>query len=180
MTVIFGARGGDGRALSRPLLRRAVQLIWGWEEVPELMRSPRGKPYFSGWADRWLSLSHSGGLALCALSDAGRVGVDIELVRPHRPGLPAFALSGEELACFDGSWEDFTRLWTRKESWCKKEDLPLYPPHRVERPEGCFQRDYAGIDWRACVCCEDTPPEEICWLSPEEVEGAVGVRERET
>lgn len=163
MTIIFGARGENGRALSRPLLRAAARRTWGWEELPSLVTSPRGKPLFEGRSDRWLSLSHSGGYALCALSDAP-VGVDIEVVRAHRPGLPAYALSEAELAAFDGSWEDFARLWTLKESWCKREDSPLCPPRRVAVPPPCPYASYAGPDWRAAVCCHDNPPSEIVWL----------------
>ncbi len=34
--------------------------------------------------------------------------VDIEVVRPHQAGLPAYVPGEEELAAFDGSWEDFS------------------------------------------------------------------------
>ena len=111
MTVIYGAAGDDGRRLARPLLEEAVKLCWGWDALPPVQRSPRGKPLFQGLDDRWFSLSHSGGLALCALS-LRPVGVDVELIRPRRAGLPAYVLSPEELARFDGSWADFYRLWT--------------------------------------------------------------------
>lgn len=164
MTVIYGAAGEDGRALSRPLLRAGVRLAWGWTDCPALTRSPRGKPEFAGKPGHWLSLSHSGGYALCALSDSGPVGVDIEVVRPRRAGLPAYVLSPEELARFDGSREDFARLWTLKESWCKQEDVPLYPPRKVAAPPPCPHRSYAGPDWRAAVCCCDSPPEAVLWL----------------
>lgn len=164
MTVIYGARGADGQELSRPLLTEAVRLCWGWEALPSIQRSPRGKPLFAGLDGRWFSLSHSGGLALCALSDRP-VGVDVELVRPRRPGLPAYALSEAELAAFDGNWEDFYRLWTLKESWCKREDSPLFPPRRVAAPPPCPHKSYAGESWRGAVCCWDKPPEDIIWLS---------------
>ena len=111
MTVIYGVSGGDGRALAWPLLSYAVRDAWGMERLPTVKRSPRGKPLFAELPDRWFSLSHSGGLALCALSGSP-VGVDVELVRPRRPGLPAYALSKTEFAAFDGSWEDFYRIWT--------------------------------------------------------------------
>ncbi len=170
MTVIFGVKGADGRQLAHPLLNRAAALLWGWTRPPELERSPRGKPYFAGRPDRWLSLSHSGGYALCALSEDGEVGVDIEVVRPHRPELPAYALTEAEQRAFDGSWEEFTRLWTRKESWCKQTDRPLYPPRQAVVPEDCVCKTYQGPDWRAAVCCCGQPPEEIRWLSLRELE----------
>lgn len=164
MTVIYGIGGADGRALSRPLLAAAVELCWGWSEMPELSFSARGKPEFAGRTGHWLSLSHSGGYALCALSDDGPVGVDIEVVRPHRKRLPDYAFSENELASFDGSWEEFARIWTLKESWCKREDTPLFPPRNVETPPPCPHASYAGADWRAAVCCGGETPDEIIWL----------------
>lgn len=163
MTVIYGMRGEDGRLLSRLLLERAVRLTWGWENLPPVETSARGKPFFPDFPQHWFSLSHSGGYALCALSDAGPVGVDIEVVRPHREGLPQYAFTEEELAEFDGSWEDFARLWTRKESRCKMLDSPLYPPRKAAVPD-CPCGSYAGDGWRAAVCCSDEPPEAMIWL----------------
>lgn len=164
MTAIYGVRGEDGRTLSRRLLARAVSLTWGWNELPRIDTSSRGKPYFPDYPQCWFSLSHSGGIALCALSDAGPVGVDVELVRPHREGLPQYAFSPEELVDFDGSWEDFARLWTVKESWCKRQDIPLFPPRKAGLPD-CPCGSYAGEDWRGAVCCCDQPPEDIIWLN---------------
>lgn len=164
MTRIYGRSGEDGKKIAYPLLEAAVRLCWGWDALPEITRSEGGKPGFSGVEGHWFSISHSGGLALCALSDGGAVGVDVERVRPRREGLPRYALSDEEFARFDGSWEDFCRMWTLKESWCKREDIPLYPPRRLEMPPPCPHASYAGDGWRAAVCCTDRPPEEILWI----------------
>lgn len=164
MTVVYGRRGEDGKKLVYPLLVEAVRLAWGWEKLPAVARSGRGKPYFSDWPERWFSLSHSGGLALCALSDDGPVGVDIERVAPRREGLFRYALSPAERADFGGSWEDFYRLWTLKESWCKREDVPLYPPRRLTMPPPCPHGSYGGADWRAAVCCSGRAPGQILWL----------------
>ena len=164
MTQVYGAAGEDGRLLAWPLLAAAVGLCWGWAALPPVERSPRGKPLFAGDGGHWFSLSHSGGLALCSLSDAP-VGVDVEVVRPRRAGLPGYTLSGAELEEFDGSWEDFYRLWTRKESWCKREDAPLYPPREAVPPPGCCA-GFAGAGWRGAVCCHGAPPEGVVWLSP--------------
>ncbi len=168
MTWLFGMQGEDGKRLSRPLLRRAAALAWGWRALPELARSGRGKPYFWHWPERWFSLSHSGGLTLCALSDDGPVGVDVEVERPRRPGLMAYALSPAEQAACRGDWGEFYRLWTLKESWCKREDSPLYPPREVVTPPPCPHRSYTGPGWRGAVCCSGTPPEDVLWMEPEE------------
>ncbi len=163
MTAIYGTRGEDGRVLAWRLLERAVQVHWGWGGLPPVERSARGKPFFPGRPEHWFSLSHSGGLALCALSDAP-VGVDVELVRPRRAELPRRVLSERELARFDGSWEDFYRVWTLKESWCKREDIPLYPPRKVETPPPCPHGSCSGEGWRAAVCCHGEPPRRVVWL----------------
>ena len=168
VTVIYGVKGAEGKTLDWPLLELAVREHWGWTALPPVERSSRGKPRFTGMSDRWFSLSHSGGIALCALSSAP-VGVDVELVRPRRAGLPAYALSEAQRAGFDGTWEDFYRLWTLKESWCKREDTPLFPPREVPVPPPCPHRSYAGEGWRAAVCCEDEPPGEILWRSADEL-----------
>ncbi len=167
MTMIYGTKGEDGRKLAWPLLAWAVRDRWGWQELPPVERSPRGKPFFPDEAGRWFSLSHSGGLALCALSEDGPVGVDVELIRPRRAGLPAYALSPAELARFDGTWEDFYRLWTLKESWCKREDAPLFPPRQVEAPPPCPHGSCGGAGWRGAVCCSGPPPGEIRWVGAE-------------
>ena len=167
MTHIFGRRGEDGKTLAWPLLEEAVYRVWGWSGLPEVVRTQRGKPLFVRMNCHCFSLSHSGGYALCALSDDGPVGVDIELVRPRREGFPAYVLSEKEQAAFDGSWEEFTRIWTLKESWCKREDIPVYPPRRLETPPPCPHKCYAGEDWRASVCAGGVLPDRIIWLDEE-------------
>jgi len=139
--------------------------------------SPSGTPGVGAPFPRWSALPGAspcfpGGTIAgfpCPTAEGSTapVGVDVELVRPHRAGLPAYALSPEELARFDGTWEDFCRLWTLKESWCKREDSPLFPPRDVPVPPPCPHRGYAGEGWRAAVCCSGAPPREILWLNPE-------------
>jgi phosphopantetheinyl transferase len=165
MTVLYAASGEDGKKIAPALLRQAAKLAWGWPELPAIARSPRGKPFFPDWPRRWYSISHSGGLALCALSDDGPVGADIELVRPRSPGLPDYVMTEDERSSWDGTWEDFFRVWTLKESWCKREDIPLYPPRNLVTPPPCPHKSYAGETWRAAVCSSAEPPAEIIWLT---------------
>ena len=52
MTVVYGVKGEDGRALDWPLLALAARECWGWAALPPVERSPRGKPYFPDRPDR--------------------------------------------------------------------------------------------------------------------------------
>ena len=146
MTCLFAVMGEDGKKLDWPLLAAACRRVWSWEVLPPVERSPRGKPFFPDEPVKCFSLSHSGGYALCALSD-GPVGADIERFVPRRGRLFETALSQGEKAAFDGTWADFFRLWTLKESWVKREDVPLYPPRLVETPPPCPHASYAGEGW---------------------------------
>lgn len=163
MTELYGAWGASGRALAWPLLRWAVRETFGWERLPEVFRSPRGKPFFAPETGVWFSLSHSGGAALCALSDEGSVGVDVELVRPRRPGLLAYVSGGERVEGED--WAEFCRLWTLKESWCKQQDIPIYPPRLVPDIPPCPHKSYRGDGWRAALCAPESLPEAVKWCA---------------
>lgn len=69
-----------------------------------------------------ISLSHSGGWVAVAASDAGAIGIDIEVHRPRRNlnGIAAAAFGPDEqwLVASDGA-EGFYRIWTLKEAMAK-------------------------------------------------------------
>lgn len=164
---LYGAsfsREMDGHTVAGTLLSHALRDAWGWYETPPLAREESGKPFFPGCPDRQFSLSHTAGLCLCALSDAGAVGVDIEQVRPRRASLPRYVMSSGELAVFDGTWEDFARIWTLKEAYVKLQGTSIFPPNTVPVPPPVPHRSYAGPGWRAALCAGDGDlPEEIRW-----------------
>ena len=171
MTALFGTACNKEtrRETARRLLARAAFLTWGWTDLPPIARTERGKPYFPDFPAHHFNLSHTDGLCLCALSDAGEVGVDAETVRPHRPDFPRYVLNDEEFAAFDGTWEDFARLWSLKEAHAKYEGGSIYPPRAVPAHPSVPHRSYAGEGWRA-AWCGIAPPEDILWVElPTEV-----------
>lgn len=107
MTWLFGMQGEDGKRLSRPLLRRAAALAWGWRRCQSLPGAA-GQALFSALAGEVVLPIPQRGLTLCALSDDGPVGVDVEVERPRRPGLMAYALSPAEQGGMPGDWGSFT------------------------------------------------------------------------
>jgi 4'-phosphopantetheinyl transferase len=69
-----------------------------------------------------ISLSHSGGWVAVAASDAGAIGIDIEVHRPRQNfnGIAAAAFGPDEqwLVAADGA-AGFYRIWTLKEAMAK-------------------------------------------------------------
>ena len=146
----------DGNAWA--LLTDALALR-GIAALPEVARTPKGKPFFPALPELYFNLSHTAGWSLCALSDAP-VGVDIEVPRPRRVGLWRFCLTDGEYAAFltsGGGWEEFYRLWTLKEAWCKYTGQGLGHPRRWPTPPPCPYRCYAGEGFAAAVCGEELP-----------------------
>ena len=155
---------GEGDVYS--LLAAVLVEARGVEPLPGIARTREGKPCFPDRPDLQFSLSHSGGLSLCALADVP-VGADIELVRPRSPKLPRYALSHREYAWYEGRggrWEDFYTLWTLKEARvkCTGEGLFRRPAREVEAPllepgaeltwEGFRFASLAGEGWRGGLC----------------------------
>lgn len=154
-----------GREAAHRLLAFAVSETWGLNELPAIDRSEMGKPFFPDLPQLHFNLSHSGPLVLCALSDEGEVGVDIELIKPRRPRLPRYVMSDDEFSAFDGSWEEFTRIWTLKEAYTKYLGRTIWSPASIPVPPPVPYRCYSGDGWRASLCAANTPPEEICWIT---------------
>ena len=143
------------------LLSRLLDL----SALPRMERRPGGKPWFPDRPELCFNVSHSGGLALCAVSD-GPVGADVELVRPRRAGLPRYVLSEEEHRWYlaqGGGWPRFYTLWTLKEARvkCTGEGLvrpartiavPLLAPGETGALDGLVFTALAGETWRGAVC----------------------------
>lgn len=172
--VIYGARDLTARGQARDLLAQAVLEVWGLSPLPDLARRPGGKPYFPGREELHFNLSHSGGLALCAL-DTAPVGVDIQIVKALRPALPRRVCSPEELAWLERQpdlWSSFALLWSLKESRVKESGQGLTVPIREIRVplppggrlDGLWFRTCAGPNWAAAVCGRNEPPQEIIWV----------------
>ena len=166
MIWLFGAKTEQNlsKETAYRLLAFAALRIWGWQELPPIERGEKGKPFFPGHPDRHFNLSHTGGLALCALSDEGAVGVDIELVKERRDALPAHIMSREELADFDGTWEDFYRVWTLKEAYAKFLGFSIIHPRAIPVPPPVSYLCCAGEGWRAALCGGGELPEKIEWV----------------
>lgn len=80
----------------------------------------KGKPYFSDM-DLHFSLSHSGNLAVCAVSDK-EIGVDIEKIRDVNPAVADRYFTSEEceyICNAENTKKAFFEIWTKTESRVK-------------------------------------------------------------
>lgn len=82
-----------------------------------------GKPYFTESDGIWLSLSHSGEYAVCAVSDRP-VGVDIQSLRRPNEGIARRCFTERERAAAADD-ASFTALWARKEAVSKAVGLGI-------------------------------------------------------
>ena len=97
--------------LSRALLAFALEETLGGREPPILAKDAGGRPFLPEWPGLFLSLSHTAGAAVLALSDAP-VGVDVERLRAIPPRL------GRRVGA--GTPEAFWRQWTAAEAEAKR------------------------------------------------------------
>jgi 4'-phosphopantetheinyl transferase len=117
---------------SRGMLRELLGRRLG--SAPERIRfrvGPHGKPALVD-DELHFSVSHSGELALFAVSPDSELGIDVEQVRPVAQRdriVDRYFTADEWAACRDESGDRrFFRCWTRKEAWLKARGEGLSGP----------------------------------------------------
>ena len=136
----WALNGLDSRVAGKLLLRQMYEELTG-EEMPEIGKMPRGKPYFLT-GDLHFSITHTKTRVFCALSDKP-VGIDAEDVnRQVSPKLAEKILSPGEYAAYEAAADEdknniLLRLWVMKEAEVKCSGLGLrgYPNHTDYRPD---------------------------------------------
>ena len=108
------------------LLTLALRERWGWEELPAVTLTERGKPYFSEYPEVHFSLSHTEGAVLVGVAERP-IGVDIEKVRPVSRRM--LEQIGAETP------EAFFRSWVRREARGKRSGAGIGPMVRRELPQ---------------------------------------------
>jgi 4'-phosphopantetheinyl transferase len=158
------------RFVMRRLGLRAVLAEYSGADPARLTyrAGPYGKPALEGGP--CFSLSHSGGLALCAVSPGREVGVDVERLRavPEADRIVERVFSPAERRDYHALREAapgsaFLRMWTRKEALLKALGVGFSDEEAVRRapdPERWEVHDLAGIDGHLAalaVACEGAP-----------------------
>lgn len=103
------------------LLQEALNNVYGIKDDQEFSYTEKGKPELKDRPEIHFNISHCGRCVCCAVSD-DQVGVDVEEINQYGPSLAAQVCSEEELQKIAGAKDpvqEFTRLWTMKESALK-------------------------------------------------------------
>ena len=137
----WALNGLDSRIAGKLLLKQMYEELTGQEEMPEIGKMPRGKPYFLT-GDLHFSITHTKTRVFCAISDKP-IGIDAEDInRIVAPNLAEKILSPSEKAIYDAAPakdrnEILLRLWVMKEAEVKCSGLGLrgYPNHTDYRPD---------------------------------------------
>lgn len=130
-----------------------------------LRRLSNGKPMLANDPNIHFNLSHSGTLAVCAVSNQP-VGVDVETQQNMDPGIAAMCfqpIEQEWINQADDQCRAFTRLWTRKESYLKLLGTGLAcPPNSVcvlpgkDAANGIAYSETVEMEHMICVCTQQS------------------------
>ena len=120
----------------------------------DLSLGPYGKPYLTNRSDICFSLAHSGKAAVCAIGDS-EIGIDVEYKRSAHLELARRVFSASEISVLRLAADpddEFTRLWTRKESLLKLKGTGFALP-QTEEASAVFSEMIVG-DYRVCVATD--------------------------
>ena len=117
----IGIKKAEQTAFARTLLLDALRKEYGITRLPEITRTPYGKPYFLNYPELYFNYSHSKHAAACVLSKQA-VGIDLEQIRNYSE-------KTAQRFCSQGEWSWLQRqpdlnkawiqIWTMKEAWLK-------------------------------------------------------------
>ena len=94
------------------------------DSLPDFVfdRTKKGKPYVSGHDDIDFNISHTKGMILCSVTDTGKVGVDVERIRPIKYNIMKRCFNTDEISYVEkqpSSDQKFFEIWTKKEAYTK-------------------------------------------------------------
>lgn len=160
---------------SRWLIRQALHGVSGF--APHRCRPVHGRPVASAEPEGWnISLSHSHGMAACALSDSPGIGVDIEpLYRDsswHRIVRRWFTVNEQNWLLSQTDEAAFLRAWTLKEAWLKATGRGIANNLKSLEvlADGTLIGDRPGENWQAAITEADSYVVAVVWQQDTEAD----------
>ncbi len=136
-----------------------------FKRTASLCHSESGKPYFYGERKAFVSISHSEGLCLAAISDS-EIGVDIEYMKQGDERLLRLAqryfTPGEVQYIEKEPYPRFYKVWCMKESYikytgegftCPLGSFSVLDPQKA--PIGIIFTDFTYGNYKIAVCSEE-------------------------
>lgn len=175
---IMRMRSDSDKALAltaHQLLLYAIKSVHGFVPRPaDFMLETQGKPFLITSPDIQFSISHSGGMAMCALHDSP-VGADIEKRRAVGTGVAERIMTDEELQVYSNAPDKqqlFFQIWTLKEAYVKYSGAGLglsmrtftaYPAGSdVVTDTSCtFWTTQPAPGYQAAVCARHAMPPQV-------------------
>ncbi len=117
--------------------------------LKEISYTEYNRPFIDGAID--FNISHSGNYVVCAINMVGRVGIDVERMKPLHIEEFKDCMTDEEWRAIQGSpnhLEKFYDLWTLKESVVKGDGRGMSLPLPEVRVEGEIAR-VDNVSWYA-------------------------------
>jgi len=160
------------------ILEYGLKCFLGICKNVDISISENGKPYLKNYPNIHFSLSHSGDMAICAISD-NPVGVDIqvctdfkdEICRRYFKKCEADYVFGAKIPA--EKKERFFRIWTLKEAYSKMtgkglgsfrdfgfdiKDGIIFFSDTAMLPLSFFEYDIPGCKTSLCICGEEEKP----------------------
>lgn len=148
--------------LGRTLIRWAL-LPYFEDVLLHMAQDEHGRPYIAGhphWQGDF-NLSHSGDWIVLAVTPSGRVGIDVEEIKPVSKELMHYALSkAEQQLVSHQSQHVFYELWTLKEAFFKTGLFPSRSPHLLDTVD--IKRTRKDLSTQLFYL-DQQHPVSICW-----------------
>ncbi|AHB88374.1 4'-phosphopantetheinyl transferase AcpT [Thermosynechococcus sp. NK55a] len=132
-----------------------------------LPRAAGGKPYLNGLEFNW---SHSGQLAVLAVSGRAPVGVDVEILRlcPQRAAISRrFFGAALQQRIVEGGDRSFLQAWTYYEAWLKAQGIGVWQRAAAQPLEHWVASFPVGDRAIASVVVLTPTPPQCFFLRPE-------------
>ncbi len=161
-------------ALAYLLLRYGLIKDYGIFPVPQMGKTPQGKPYLQEYPQIHFNLSHCEKAVACGFA-MGPIGIDVQHMVPYKESIAKFFMTAEERkqALLGDRDRLFTRLWTLKECYGKYSGSGIcYPMSEMsvtegQTQDGCLIQSHAMGSFYLSVCSQE--PQTVEGISFEQL-----------
>ncbi|MBK5143782.1 4'-phosphopantetheinyl transferase superfamily protein [Budviciaceae bacterium BWR-B9] len=137
------------------------------QELPDIVTSDNGRPVFTDTQLPDFNISHSGEYIMVAVAQSGRIGLDVEHIRPRRKlmELAQYSFSDDEYQWLKNlpeseQTDSFWQLWTLRESVLKLSAKGVWQMKQIQiKP----QQKTLFADFQPELFCVTCRHQDIAW-----------------